>query len=149
MPGDFALINRFLLEAPLDEWLAVLPDGTEVVVPGDAYAPDVIGMRKARDVLEARVSLESQARQLLAALAPQTTSWRLLSLDFGTAARRHQCDFLMCFVPDDAIRGPYVEVGVMLHDGQREARRQLTICSTWSGAVDLLRPGAQGLGHQT
>lgn len=131
MPGDFALINRFLLEAPLDEWLAVLPDGTEVVVPGDAYEPGVIGMHKARDVLEARVSLESQARQLLAALAPQTTAWRLLTFDFGTAARRHQCDFLMCFAPDATIRGPYVEVGVTLHEGQREATHQLTICSTW------------------
>lgn len=46
--------------------------------------------------MQSRTYLEARARQLLA-LGPCDGAWRLVTIDFGTEARRHGCEFLMCF----------------------------------------------------
>lgn len=45
--------------------------------------------------------------------------WRLVTLDFGVEAQRHECEFLMCFAFQVgsgvlSVTGPYVEIGFSL-----------------------------------
>jgi hypothetical protein len=111
---------------PFRDWLCVLEDDTEVVVPGSRIAPSTLGIAKAASVVQGRSYLEGRALQLVTligkAIHPQST-WRLQTIDFGAEARRHDSEFLMCFAcespgPSLSCGTPYVEVGFGLAAGQ-------------------------------
>lgn len=104
---------------PRGEWMGVLSDGTEVVVAEVGGKPCPLGIEKAAAIAQARSCLEAQARRLLEPLGQQGGEWRLLAMDFGREAQRHDCEFLMCFAFQAAQSGlaatcPYVEVGFAL-----------------------------------
>ena len=118
IPSEFLPIHR-LGTPPYDEWMAVLPDNTEVVVADVAGKPSSIGIEKAIAIVQSRAYLEARARQLLVPLGMEDGEWRLISIDFGSEAQHHDCEFLMCFafqaaMTDPAGTSPYVEVGFAL-----------------------------------
>jgi hypothetical protein len=104
---------------PHREWVATLGDRTNVVVSDWCAAPSPLGVEKAVSIVQSRAYLEHRARLLLPLFGKQTGSWRLATIDFASAARRHRCEFLMCFAVQDT-RGvlsntsPSVEVGFAL-----------------------------------
>ena len=83
--------------APLDEWMATLPDKTEIVVPDDGGRPNFLGVAKAISLAQSRSCLGKRAVQLIAPLIRGDGAWRLLSIDFGAETRRYESEFLMCF----------------------------------------------------
>jgi hypothetical protein len=104
---------------PSREWVATLADGTNVVVSDWCAAPSPLGIEKAVSIVQSRVYLEHRARVLLPTFAKQTGSWRLATIDFASAARRHRCEFLMCFAVQDmsgalSTTSPSVEIGFAL-----------------------------------
>jgi hypothetical protein len=104
---------------PYREWVATLADHTNVVVSDWCAAPSPLGVEKAVSIVQSRAYLEHRARLLLPLFGKQTGSWRRATIDFASAARRHRCEFLMCFAVQDT-RGvlsntsPSVEVGFAL-----------------------------------
>jgi len=118
IPGEFLPIRR--LGTPgHDEWVAVLPDGTEIVVADAEGKPSPIGIEKAISIVHSRAYLEARARQLLVPLGKGDGEWQLVTIDFGIEAQHHDCELLMCFAfqatrVDLADTSPYVEVGFVL-----------------------------------
>lgn len=119
IPSEFLPIHR--PGSPRHgEWMAVLPDGTAIAVAGVQGKPCPIGIEKAIAIVQSRAYLEARARRLLAPLIGEDGEWRLAVIDFGAEARRHGCEFLMCFAlqtaeADSAAASPYAEVGFALH----------------------------------
>ena len=104
---------------PYREWVATLADRTNVVVSDWCAAPSPLGIEKAVSIVQSRAYLEHRARLLLLPFGKETASWRLATIDFGTAARRHRCEFLMCFAVQDtsgvlSMTSPSVEIGFAL-----------------------------------
>nr|WP_315591689.1 hypothetical protein [uncultured Cupriavidus sp.] len=96
IPSEFLPIHR-LGTPPHDEWMAVLPDNTEIIIADMAGKPIPLGIEKAIAVVQSRAYLEARARQLLVPLGKEDGEWRLVAIDFGIKALRHECEFLMCF----------------------------------------------------
>lgn len=118
IPSEFLPIHR-LGTPPHDEWMAVLPDSTEIVVADVNGKPSSVGIEKAIAIVQSRAYLEARARQLLVPLGKEDGEWRLVAIDFGIEAQQHECEFLMCFAfqatkSDLADTSPYVEVGFAL-----------------------------------
>jgi hypothetical protein len=116
--GEFGLGNRLGDCSPC-EWMAVLSDSTEVVVPDVQGAPSSLAIEKAVSIVQSRSYLEKRARQLLKSFTANEGNWRLVTLDFGVAAMRHECEFLMCFAFEStngelSITSRYVEIGFSL-----------------------------------
>jgi hypothetical protein len=104
---------------PYREWVATLKDRTNVVVSDWCAAPSPLGIEKAVSIVQSRAYLERRARLLLPRFGKQAGSWRLAIIDFASAARRHRCEFLMCFAAQDtsgarSITSPSVEIGFAL-----------------------------------
>jgi hypothetical protein len=117
IPGEFLPVHG-LGTPPHDEWMALLPDNTEIVVADLRGKPSSIGIEKAISIVQSRSYLEARARQLLLPLK-NDGEWRLVTIDFGIEAQHHDCEFLMCFAfqattADLAATSPYVEVGFAL-----------------------------------
>lgn len=118
IPSEFLPIHR-LDTPPHGEWMAVLPDSTEIVVPDVDGKPSPLGIEKAIAIVHRRAYLEARARQLPVPLCKEDGEWRLVAIDFGVEAQHHDCEFLMCFAfqaakSDLADTSPYVEVGFAL-----------------------------------
>lgn len=118
LPGEFLRIHR-LDRLSLDEWMATLPDGTEIVVADVEGKPSPIAIEKAIAVVQSRAYLEARARQLLAPSGRPNGQWRLLTIDFGVEARHRRLEFLMCFAfqatsSDLVAASPYIEIGFAL-----------------------------------
>ncbi|MDB5859309.1 MAG: hypothetical protein JWQ76_2998 [Ramlibacter sp.] len=101
------------------DWIAPLADFAEVVVSDFRGAPSQVDTEKAAAVVQSLGYLEPRALQLLVPFTREAGSWRLVTLDFGAEARRHDCEFLMCFAfqtPDSqlSVTSPYAEIGVAL-----------------------------------
>ncbi|MGE8320530.1 MAG: hypothetical protein ACN6O3_17395 [Comamonas sp.] len=98
--------------AAVGEWMATLPDGTEVVVADAQGAPCPRGLAKAASVVQSCTYLEPRARQLLALLLHGDDAWQLVALDFGTEAQRQRCEFLMGFAlePAPGTGGAFAEI---------------------------------------
>jgi hypothetical protein len=116
--GEFVLSNS-LGGCPHEEWMATLADLTEVVVSDFRGKPSQVGIEKAVSVVQSRGYLERRALQLLVPFTKENGLWQLITLDFGEEARRHECEFLMCFafqIPNAelSITSPYIEVGFAL-----------------------------------
>lgn len=117
--GDFVATDR-VGAFPYREWVATLADRTEVVVSDWCAAPSLPGIEKAVSIVQSRAYLEQRARLLLRPFGKNDAgSWRLTAIDFGTAARRHRCEFLMCFAVQDtsgalSMTSPFVEIGFTL-----------------------------------
>lgn len=116
--GEFVLTNR-LGSWPRDEWMAVLPDRTEVVVLDLRGEPSPTAIQKAVAIVQSRAYLEKRALQLLVPFSKDDGRWRLVTIDFGIEARHEDCEFLMCFAfqaanSDMSVTSPYVEVGFAL-----------------------------------
>jgi hypothetical protein len=116
--GEFVFINR-IGACPRREWMAVLADSAEVVVPDAEGEPSSLAIEKAISIVQSRAYFEKRALQLLAPFTRDDGSWRLVTLDFGLEAQHHGCEFLMCFAfqPVSAklsITGRYVEIGFSL-----------------------------------
>lgn len=118
IPSEFLPIHR--LGTPgHDEWMAVFPDNTEIVVADVEGKPSPMGIEKAIVIVQGRAYLEARARQLLVPLGQEDGEWRLVAIDFGIEAQHHDCEFLMCFAfqatkTDLVDTSPYVEVGFAL-----------------------------------
>lgn len=118
IPSEFLPIHRTGTPAH-DEWMAVLPDRTEIVVADAAGKPSPLGIEKAIAIVQSRTYLEARARQLLVPLGKANGEWRLVAIDFGIEAQHHDCEFLMSFAFQPARSGPaatssQVEVGFAL-----------------------------------
>ncbi len=116
--GEFVFINR-IGACPRREWMAILADSAEVVVPDVQGAPSSLAIEKAISIVQSRAYLEKRALQLLVPLSRGHGGWRLVTLDFGLEAQHHECEFLMCFAfqPESgelSITSPYVEIGFSL-----------------------------------
>lgn len=101
------------------EWVATLADRTTVVVNDWRDSPSVVGVEKAMSIVQSRAYLEHRARRLLLPVTKEAGSWRLVTIDFGTEARRQGCEFLMCFVFRAttgvlSITSPSVDIGFAL-----------------------------------
>lgn len=118
IPSEFLPVSR-LGTPPHDEWMAVLPDSTEIVVSDAEGRPRAIEIEKAISIVQSRAYLEARARQLLVPLGKENGEWQLVAIDFSIEAQHHNCEFLMCFafqatMADLAATSPYVEVGFAL-----------------------------------
>ncbi|MBS0450047.1 MAG: hypothetical protein JSS14_01935 [Proteobacteria bacterium] len=123
--GEFVRVGRMSETAPHNEWMAILPDETEVVVSEAANRPDALGVAKAVSVVQSRSYLGKRAVQLIAPLLRAEGAWRLLTIDFGAEARRYDAEFLMCFAfvatnAELSSSSPYFEVGFSLSQVQEE-----------------------------
>jgi hypothetical protein len=102
------------------EWIATLADRTHVVVGDCCGSPSELGVEKAVSIVQSRGYLESRARRLLLPFTKEGGSWQLVTIDFGAAARRHACEFLMAFAfrANDSVlsttSGPYIAIGFAL-----------------------------------
>ncbi|MDB5860788.1 MAG: hypothetical protein JWQ76_4477 [Ramlibacter sp.] len=118
LPCDLLLQRRFERSASGD-WIAVLIDERELVVP-DAYGvPDQAAVAKAAAILQSRAYLQGRALQLVSHLVREEGTWQLVTLDFGAVAQDAGCEFLMCFAFQASgqalsVRSPYAEVGFAL-----------------------------------
>lgn len=115
IPCEFLPIHRSSMPSH-DEWIAVLPDSTKIVIADLNGKPDPTGIEKAVAIVQSRDYLEKRARQLLVVLGKECGEWRLLAIDFGIEAQYDEFEFLMCFVFQNAnseLTDPsaYVEVG--------------------------------------
>jgi hypothetical protein len=116
--GDFVATDR--ADAfPYREWVATLANRTNVVVSDWCAAPSPLGIEKAVSIVQSRAYLENRARLLLLPFGKETASWRLATIDFASAARRHRCEFRMCFAVQDtsgvlSMTSPSVEIGFAL-----------------------------------
>jgi len=102
-----------------EEWVASVTQNTDVVVSDADGVPSPIGIAKAHSIVQSRAYLERRAVHLLAPLTNEPGNWRLVTLDFGTQARLHECEFLMCFAFEAShsqlsITSPYAEIGFAL-----------------------------------
>lgn len=93
-----------------------LSDSTEIVVPTTGGRPDSTCVAKAVSVIQSRAYLQERALELVRPLARIDGNWQLVTLDFGFAAQRACCEFLMCFAfqPEGhalSVDSPYAEVG--------------------------------------
>ncbi|MEO8524553.1 MAG: hypothetical protein ABI460_07540, partial [Caldimonas sp.] len=116
--GDFVPSNR-ANDFSCREWVATLADRTTVVVNDWRDSPSVVGVEKAVSIVQSRAYLEHRARRLLVPFTEEAGSWRLVTIDFGTDARRQGCEFLMCFAFRAtnsvlSITSPSVEIGFAL-----------------------------------
>lgn len=115
--GKFSKLNRVDLGDMSDEWISILPDGTEIVVADVRGKPSQLGVEKAVSIVQSRAYLEARAHQLIASFRPSAGSWRLITIDFGVESARQQSEFLMCFAfvstvnTDPSFADPYVEIG--------------------------------------
>lgn len=124
--SEFLPVNR-PGNHPHVAWMAVLPDGTEVVVADVEGKPSSIGIDKAISIVQSRTYLEARARQLVLPLIKEDGEWRVVAIDFGVKAQHHDCEFLMCFAfqatkADVGAPSPYVEIGFTLPVQSRDAR---------------------------
>ncbi|MEO8925373.1 MAG: hypothetical protein ABI330_21575 [Caldimonas sp.] len=94
--GDFVARDRTGAGSSL-EWIATLPDLTRVIVSDVRGAPSTVGIEKAVSIVQSRSYLEQRARRLLLPFTKEAGTWSLATLDFGVAAGRHGCQFLMGF----------------------------------------------------
>lgn len=116
--GDFVASGRTGTCSSL-EWIATLPDLTRVIVDDVRGAPSTIGIAKAVSIVQSRFYLEQRARRLLLPFTREAGTWRLATLDFGSAASGHGCQFLMGFDFRAAngmlsITSPSVDIGFAL-----------------------------------
>ena len=116
--GDFVASSRVDAFAHR-EWVATLADLTMVVVNDCCGAPSQVGIEKAVSIVQSRGYLEQRARLLLLRVTKEAESWRLVSINFAAEARRHGCEFLMCFAVQDVdgvlpSASPSVEIGFAL-----------------------------------
>jgi len=98
--GDFVASDR-ADACVYREWVATLSDLTTVVVNDWCGAPSRLGIEKAVSIVQSRGYLEQRARRLLLPFAQDAERWRLVTINFATEARRHGCEFLMCFAIQD------------------------------------------------
>jgi len=117
--GELVQLDRLDDRSP-GEWMALLPDGTEVVLADIAGIPSPRGVEKAVAIVQSRIYLEGRARQILLPFTTQEGTWRLVTVDFGVEAQRAECEFLMCFAfqSDDgelSVSSPFAEVAFELH----------------------------------
>ena len=115
----FERVSRMSAETPHNEWMAVLSDTTEVVVSETGNQPDELDVRKAISIVQDRAHLEARAVKLLSPFIPKEGAWRLLTIDFGSEAKRAGCEFLLCFAfvaknSQITCTSPYFEVGFFL-----------------------------------
>jgi hypothetical protein len=134
--GEFASITSLPSPELDEEWMVTLSDKTEVVVLGTNDAPCQLSIAKATAIVQSRSYLKQRALQLLAYFDIGPEQCELVTIDFGKQARRHRCEFLMCFlcapVSQDPSDSPYVEVGFELPDGQGpDPVFRLTIRTMW------------------
>lgn len=123
--GDFALVNRYSRRGSSEEWMAVLPDETEVVLADRGGAPCAVGLKRAIAIIQSRSYLMPRARQLIEPIFRGDGEWRLVTIDFGAEASRYRCEFLMCFAfvqknGQLTAESPYLEVGFELPERQSE-----------------------------
>jgi hypothetical protein len=112
--GERLLAKDFEPCSPSD-WLAVVDDQTEVVVPDAGGAPHPVAIAKAVAILQARGYLVDRALRLLEPISATGGSWRLVTVDMGTAAARKGYEFLMCFAFEvRALETTYAEVAFLL-----------------------------------
>jgi hypothetical protein len=112
--GERFLARNFKPCSPSD-WLAVMDDHTEVVVPDAGGAPHDLAMAKAVSILQARDYLVGRALRLLEPISATQGSWRLVTVDMGAAAACRGCEFLMCFALEEGARETtYAEVAFLL-----------------------------------
>lgn len=96
IPTVFMPVYR-LATLPDSEWMAVLSDGTDVIV-ADVYGrPSAPGIDRAISIVKMRARLEQRARKVLASVMPNDGDWELMTIDLGIQADVHKCEFLMCF----------------------------------------------------
>jgi len=101
------------------EWMTVLSDETEVVVPSSGAQPSALAIQKAVAIIQSRQYLEQRAVQLIAPFITDAGTWRLVTIDFGAEASRCQAEFLMCFArvkpnAEPSSASPYFEVAFHL-----------------------------------
>jgi hypothetical protein len=123
--GEFVRVSRMSAMAPHDEWMATLPDKTEIVVSEEGNRPNLLGVAKAIAVVQSRSYLGKRAVQLIAPFLRSEGAWRLLTIDFGAEARRYESEFLMCFAfvaahTDLSSTSPYFEVGFAQSEASEE-----------------------------
>jgi hypothetical protein len=112
--GERLLARNFKPCSPSD-WLAVIDDDTEVVVPDSGGAPHALAIAKAVSILQARDYLVGRALRLLEPISATQGSWRLVTVDMGAAAACRGCEFLMCFALEAGARETaYAEVAFLL-----------------------------------
>lgn len=114
--GEFVRVSRMSAMVPHEEWMATLPDKTEIVVLEEDNRPSGLGIAKAIAVVQSRSYLGKRAVQLIAPFLRGEGSWWLLTIDFGAESLRHESEFLMCFAFVAAGKellstSPYFEVG--------------------------------------
>jgi hypothetical protein len=117
-PCDLLLARRFERSASGD-WIAILTDESELVVPDAHGAPDQPAVAKAAAILQSRAYLQGRALQLVSHLVREEGAWQLVTLDFGAMAQGAGCEFLMCFAFQASgqalsVGSPYAEVGFAL-----------------------------------
>jgi hypothetical protein len=109
------LVARHFEPCSPSDWLAVIDDQTEVVVPDAGGAPHPVAIAKAVAILQARGYLVNRALRLLEPISATRVSWRLIAVDMGAAAACRGCEFLMCFALEAGPRETaYAEVAFLL-----------------------------------
>ncbi|MGJ7512072.1 hypothetical protein [Variovorax sp. GT1P44] len=58
--GEFVCVSQMSAMAPHDEWMATLPDKTEIVVPEEGNRPNLLGVAKAISVVQSRSYLVNE-----------------------------------------------------------------------------------------
>ena len=118
--GEFARVDPLEGGACRDEWMAVLPDSTEIVIADLNGAPSSLGIAKALSIVQSRAYLERRAQQLIERFEKPANGWRLLTIDFGVESQLHGSEFLMCFArrgretTNSSRASPYIEIGFVL-----------------------------------
>jgi hypothetical protein len=118
--GEFFRVDQLEGEARRSEWMAVLPDSTEIVVADLNGVPSSVGIAKAISIVQSRAYLERRAHQLIERFETSGGAWRLLTIDFGFESEMHGSEFLMCFAREERAAveptpaSPYIEIGFAL-----------------------------------
>ncbi|MEP6875283.1 MAG: hypothetical protein ABI887_13045 [Burkholderiales bacterium] len=99
--------------------MASITPHADVVVSDVNGTPSPVGVAKALSIVQSRVYLERRAIQLLAVSTKEPGAWRLVTIDFGSQALSHNCEFLMCFAfePSNSVlsmTSTYAEIGFAL-----------------------------------
>jgi hypothetical protein len=79
------------------EWIAMREGCIQVVVADTGGSPCPLAVAKAESILQSRSYLQQRALQLVRPLVDAEGEWRVVKLDFGVAAKRAGCEFLMRF----------------------------------------------------
>jgi hypothetical protein len=142
LPGERLLAKNFEPCSPSD-WLAVIDDQTEVVVPDAGGAPHPVAIAKAVAILQARGYLVDRALRLLEPSSATRGSWRLVTVDMGAAAAGGGYEFLLCFALDANLREvAYAEVAFLLAGQEIGAPVFIASAARGSGRSVRARPPA-------